>query len=120
MNHGKHYVDSAKLIDRTKTVRARRRPWSCAARPLRPSSTRPLSCMSAWALTAAMLTSRSAALSCCPTAPAKTFALLLSAKGDAAKAAEAAGADEVGDDDLIAKIQGEATWTSTFWSPPRT
>ena len=62
--------------------------------------------MSALALTAAMLISRSAALLFCPTALAKTVRVVAICKGDAAKAAEAAGAQEVGDDDLIAKIQG--------------
>ena len=84
MNHGKHYVDSAKLIDRTKTYE--------------PQEALEL---------------------CCKTAKAKfdeTVELHVrlgvdsrhadQQVGDAAKAAEAAGAQEVGDDDLIAKIQG--------------
>ena len=76
MNHGKHYVDSAKLIDRTKTYE--------------PQEALELCCKTAKAkfdetvelhvLTAAMLISRFAALLFCPTALAKTFALLLSAR----------------------------------------
>ncbi len=62
--------------------------------------------MSALALTAAMLISRFAALLFCPTALAKTFALLLSARATLLRLLRGAGAQEVGDDDLIAKIQG--------------
>ena len=53
-----------------------------------------------------MLTNRSAALLSCPTAPVRTSALSPSPRATLPKAAEAAGAQEVGDDDLIAKIAG--------------
>ena len=79
MNHGKKYTESAKLIDRTK-VYDPQELWTSAARPPRPSLTRPSSCTSVWALTAAMLTSRSAALLSCPTAPARPSASSPSAR----------------------------------------
>ena len=73
MKHGKHYVDAAKLVDSTKLYEVNEL-WSWPARPLLPSSTRPSSCTSVWALMAVTLTSRSAALSFCPTAPARPSA----------------------------------------------
>ncbi len=56
-----------------------------------------------------MPTSRCVALYCCPAAPAKTVRILVFAEGDAAKIAEEAGADFVGSDELVNKIQGG--WT---------
>ena len=73
MKHGKHYVDAAKQVDFSKLYDMNE-ALGWLARPLLPSSTRPLSCTSAWALTAATLTSRSAALLFCPTAPARLSA----------------------------------------------
>ena len=42
----------------------------------------------------------------CPNGTGKTQTVLVFAKGEKAKEAEAAGADFVGDDDMVAKIQG--------------
>ena len=59
-----------------------------------------------WALTPAMRTSRFAAPWFCPMAPAKKSRVLVFAKGDKANEAQAAGADFVGAEDMVAKIQG--------------
>ena len=79
MNHGKKYAESAKLIDRTKVYDPQEALDLCCKTAM-PSLTRPSSCTSAWALTAATPTSRSAAPSSCPTAPAKTSASSPSAR----------------------------------------
>ena len=76
MKHGKHYVDAAKLVDSTKLYEVNE-ALELPARPLPPSSTRLSSCTSVWALMAVTLTSRSAALSFCPTAPARPSASAL-------------------------------------------
>ena len=44
--------------------------------------------------------------SCASNGTGKTQTVLVFAKGEKAKEAEAAGADFVGDDDMVAKIQG--------------
>ena len=99
MNHGKHYVDSAKLIDRTKTYE--------------PQEALELCCKTAKAkfdetvelhVRHADQQVRGAVV--LPNGTGKNVRVVAICKGDAAKAAEAAGAQEVGDDDLIAKIQG--------------
>ena len=66
MKHGKHYIDAAKQVDSTKLYDVNE-ALELAARSLPPSSMRPSSCTSVWALTAVTLTSRSAAPSCYPT-----------------------------------------------------
>ncbi len=53
-----------------------------------------------------------------PNGTGKNVRVIAIAKGDAAKAAEAAGAQEVGDDDLIAKIAGGYLGLRRSWSPP--
>ena len=63
------------------------------ARPPRPSLTRPSSCTSAWASTPATPTSRSAAPSCCPTAPARPSACWCSPRATRPTTAQEAGAD---------------------------
>ena len=54
-----------------------------------------------------MQTSRSVAPSSCPTGQARHVRVLVFAKGDSAKEAEAAGADYVGAEDFVEKIQKE-------------
>ena len=71
-----------------------------------PSLTRPSSCTSAWALTARHADQQVRGAVVLPNGTGKNVRVIAICKGDAAKAAEAAGAQEVGDDDLIAKIQG--------------
>ena len=69
--------------------------------------TRPSSCTSSWASTPATPTSRSAARSSSPNGTGKNVRVLVFAKGDKAEAAKAAGADYVGEMDLVEKIQKE-------------
>lgn len=54
-----------------------------------------------------------------PHGTGKTARVIVFAAGAKAEEAVAAGADEVGSDELVARIQG-AGWTSTRRSPPRT
>jgi ribosomal protein L1 len=61
-----------------------------------------------------------AAWSTSRTAPAKTARVIVFAAGEKAAEAEAAGADAVGSDDLVARIPGRAGSTSTPPSPPPT
>ena len=107
MNHGKHYVDSKKLVDRAKAVRHRQRPWRCAARPPRRSSTRRSSCMCDLGVDSRHADQQVRGAVVLPNGTGKDVRVIAIAKGDAAKAAEEAGAMMVGDADLVAKIQNE-------------
>ena len=107
MNHGKHYVDSKKLVDRTKLYDTEEALALCC-QTAKAKFDETVELHVRRALTAVTRTSRCAAPSCCPTAPARTWVRVIAiAKGDAAKAAEEAGAMMVGDADLVAKIQNE-------------
>ena len=105
MKHGKKYIDAAKLIENNKTYD--------------PSEALELCCKTATAKfdeTVELhvrlgVDSRHAdqqvrGAVVLPNGTGKNVRVIAIAKGDAAKAAEAAGAQEVGDDDLIAKIAG--------------
>ena len=103
MNHGKHYVDSKKLIDRTKLYDSEEALSLC--------------CQTAKAKFDELhvrlgVDSRHAdqqvrGAVVLPHGTGKDVRVVAIAKGDAAKAAEEAGAMLVGDADLIAKIQNE-------------
>ena len=69
------------------------------------SSTRPSTSRCAWASTRATPIRWCAARWCCRTASARPKRVLVFAKGEKAAEAEAAGADFVGADDLVAKVQ---------------
>ena len=72
MKHGKHYVDAAKLVDSTKAYDVNEAlELACKTASAKFDETVELH---VWALTAVTLTSRSAALSFCPTAPARPSA----------------------------------------------
>ena len=105
MKHGKKYTDAAKLIESSKTYE--------------PSEALELCCKTATAKfdeTVELhvrlgVDSRHAdqqvrGAVVLPNGTGKNVRVIAIAKGDAAKAAEAAGAQEVGDDELIAKIAG--------------
>lgn len=109
MKHGKKYVDSAKLVDRTmlydpaealdltvKTATAKFDETVEAHIRLGVDSRH------------ADQQVRGAVV--LPNGTGKTVRVVVFAKGDNAKAAEAAGAEFVGAEDLVAKIQGEG-WT---------
>ena len=104
MKHGKKYIDAAKLIENNKTYD--------------PSEALELCCKTATAKfdeTVELhvrlgVDSRHAdqqvrGAVVLPNGTGKNVRVIAIAKGDAAKAAEAAGAQEVGDDDLIAKTK---------------
>ena len=73
MKHGKHYVDAAKQVDFSKLYDMNE-ALELACKTASAKFDETVSCTSAWALTAATLTSRSAALLFCPTAPARLSA----------------------------------------------
>ena len=81
----------------------RRRLLPSSAAPARPSSTRPSSCTSSSVLTAVTPISRSAAPSCCHTAPARPCFC----PPEQLDEALAAGADYAGGMELVEKIQKE-------------
>ena len=73
MKHGKHYVDAAKLVDSTKAYDVNEAlELACKTASAKFDETVELHVR--LALTAVTLTSRSAALSFCPTAPARPSA----------------------------------------------
>ena len=105
MNHGKHYVDSAKLIDRTKTYEPQEAlELCCKTAKAKFDETVELHVRFGVDSRHADQQVRGAVV--LPNGTGKNVRVVAICKGDAAKAAEAAGAQEVGDDDLIAKIQG--------------
>ena len=93
MNHGKHYVDSKKLVDRTKLYDTEEAlALCCQTAKAKFDETVELQVRGAVVL---------------PNGTGKDVRVIAIAKGDAAKAAEEAGAMMVGDADLVAKIQNE-------------
>ena len=88
------------LAGRGGRARRSRRATSASTRRSRRTST--------WAWTRATPTRWSAARSSCPTAPARVVRVAVFAQGDKAQEALRAGADEVGAEDLVKKI--EAGW----------
>ena len=106
--HGKRYQELAKLVDRSTSYAPDDGHGPAHARPPRSTSTRPLRRTSASASTRATPTRWCAARSSCRTASGKTVRVLVFAQGDKAQEALRAGADEVGGEDLVKRI--EAGW----------
>ena len=105
MNHGKHYVDSKKLVDRTKLYDTEEAlALCCQTAKAKFDETVELHVRLGVDSRHADQQVRGAVV--LPNGTGKDVRVIAIAKGDAAKAAEAAGAQEVGDDDLIAKIAG--------------
>ena len=105
MKHGKKYVDSAKLVDRTKAYEAEEAlALCCQTAKAKFDETIELHVRLGVDSRHADQQVRGAVV--LPNGTGKNVRVIAICKGDAAKAAEAAGAQEVGDDDLIAKIQG--------------
>ena len=106
MNHGKHYVDSKKLVDRTKLYdTAEALALCCQTAKAKFDETVELHVRLGVDSRHADQQVRGAVV--LPNGTGKDVRVIAIAKGDAAKAAEAAGAMMVGDADLVAKIQNE-------------
>ena len=106
MKHGKHYVDSAKLLDRTKLYDTEEAmELCCKTAKAKFDETVELHVRLGVDSRHADQQVRGAIV--LPHGTGKNVRVIAICKGDAAKAAEAAGAMMVGDSDLIAKIQNE-------------
>ena len=106
MKHGKHYVDSAKLVDRTKLYdTAEALALSRQTATAKFDDTVELHVRLGVDSRHADQQVRGAVV--LPHGTGKNVRVIAICKGDAAKAAEEAGAMMVGDADLIAKIQNE-------------
>ena len=106
MNHGKHYVDSAKLIDRTKTYEPQEAlELCCKTAKAKFDETVELHVKLGVDSRHADQQVRGAIV--LPNGTGKTARVLVFAKGDKADAAREAGADFVGDMDMVEKIQKE-------------
>ena len=106
MKHGKHYVDSAKLLDRTKLYDTEEAmDLCCKTAKAKFDETVELHVRLGVDSRHADQQVRGAIV--LPNGTGKNVRVIAICKGDAAKAAEAAGAMMVGDSDLIAKIQNE-------------
>ena len=106
MKHGKHYVDSAKLLDRTKLYDTEEAmDLCCKTAKAKFDETVELHVRLGVDGRHADQQVRGAIV--LPHGTGKNVRVIAICKGDAAKAAEAAGAMMVGDSDLIAKIQNE-------------
>ena len=106
MKHGKHYVDSAKLVDRTKLYETEEGlALCCQIAKAKIDETVELHVRLGVDSRHADQQVRGAVV--LPHGTGKNVRVIAICKGDAAKAAEEAGAMMVGDADLIAKIQTE-------------
>ena len=106
MNHGKHYVDSKKLVDRTKLYDTEEAlALCCQTAKAKFDETVELHVRLGVDSRHADQRVRGAVV--LPNGTGKDVRVIAIAKGDAAKAAEEAGAMMVGDADLVAKIQNE-------------
>ena len=106
MNHGKHYVDSKKLVDRTKLYDTEEAlALCCQTDKAKFDETVELHVRLGVDSRHADQQVRGAVV--LPNGTGKDVRVIAIAKGDAAKAAEEAGAMMVGDADLVAKIQNE-------------
>ena len=106
MNHGKHYVDSKTLVDRTKLYDTEEAlALCCQTAKAKFDETVELHVRLGVDSRHADQQVRGAVV--LPNGTGKDVRVIAIAKGDAAKAAEEAGAMMVGDADLVAKIQNE-------------
>ena len=106
MNHGKHYVDSKMLVDRTKLYDTEEAlALCCQTAKAKFDETVELHVRLGVDSRHADQQVRGAVV--LPNGTGKDVRVIAIAKGDAAKAAEEAGAMMVGDADLVAKIQNE-------------
>ena len=106
MNHGKHYVDSKKLVDRTKLYDTEEAlALCCQTAKAKFDETVELHVRLGVDSRHADQQVRGAVV--LPNGTGKDVRVIAIAQGDAAKAAEEAGAMTDGDADLVAKIQNE-------------
>ncbi|MEG2931151.1 MAG: 50S ribosomal protein L1 [Ruthenibacterium sp.] len=106
MKQGKHYIDSKKLVDRTKLYDSEEAlELCCKTAKAKFDETIELHVRLGVDSRHADQQVRGAVV--LPNGTGKNVRVVAIAKGDAAKAAEAAGAMLVGDADLVAKIQNE-------------
>ena len=104
MKHGKKYIDAAKLIENNKTYDPTEAlELCCKTATAKFDETVELHVRLGVDSRHADQQVRGAVV--LPNGTGKNVRVIAIAKGDAAKAAEAAGAQEVGDDDLIAKTK---------------
>ena len=106
MNHGKHYVDSKKLVDRTKLYDTEEALALCC-QTAKAKFDEPVELHVRLGVDSRHADQQVRGAVVLPNGTGKDVRVIAIAKGDAAKAAEEAGAMMVGDADLVAKIQNE-------------
>ena len=106
MKHGKKYVDSAKLIDRTKLYEVDE-ALDIAVKTATAKFDETVEVHVRLGVDSRHADQQVRGAVVLPHGTGKTVRTLVFAKGDNAKAAEEAGSDFVGAEDLVAKIQGE-------------
>ena len=106
MNHGKHYVDSKKLVDRTKLYDTEEALALCC-QTAKAKFDETVELHVRLGVDSRHADQQVGVAVVLPNGSVKDVGVIAIAKGDAAKAAEEAGAMMVGDADLVAKIQNE-------------
>ena len=107
MKHGKNYVDRAKLIDRSKLYEAEEGLNLCIEAPRKAKFDETVELHVRLGVDSRHADQQVRGAVVLPHGTGKNVRVIAICKGDAAKAAEEAGAMMVGDADLIAKIQNE-------------
>ncbi|MDD6283838.1 MAG: 50S ribosomal protein L1 [Firmicutes bacterium] len=106
MKHGKKYVDSIKLVDKSKLYDVNE-AMDLAVKTKTAKFDETVEVHVRLGVDSRHADQQVRGAVVLPNGTGKTMRILVFAKGDAAKAAEEAGADFVGAEDLVAKIQGE-------------
>ncbi|MCC8023365.1 MAG: 50S ribosomal protein L1 [Clostridiales bacterium] len=105
MKHGKNYTDSAKLVDRTKLYDTKE-ALDIAVQTAKAKFDETVEVHVRLGVDSRHADQQVRGAVVLPNGTGKTVRVAVFAKGDLAKAAEEAGADVVGSDDLVQKIQG--------------
>ncbi len=105
MKHGKKYVESAKLVDKTKLYEVAE-ALELAAKTASAKFDETVELHVRLGVDSRHADQQVRGAVVLPNGTGKNVRVAVFAKGDAAKAAEAAGADIVGDTDLLEKVQG--------------
>lgn len=106
MKHGKKYVESAKLVDKTKLYEAKE-ALDIAVKTATAKFDETVEVHVRLGVDSRHADQQVRGAVILPNGTGKTVRVAVFAKGDLAKAAEEAGAEIVGAEDLVAKIQGE-------------